>query len=131
MMYDDMTKSHPKLDNGMVWCKTCGRSQKVDSAVCLRSGWPKCCGYTMTIDPPEEWNNPHPTGDQEGRQMENDELKFFVPQPKWSVIPWPGCNVQWSFPARPCLWNRIWYYLIFGWKFKRFKGDQNDNEGQA
>jgi hypothetical protein len=20
----------------------------------MRSGWPKCCGYTMTIDSPEE-----------------------------------------------------------------------------
>jgi len=35
-----------------VWCKKCGREQAVDAARCLASGWPKCCGYTMTIDDP-------------------------------------------------------------------------------
>ena len=53
-MYNHMKKSHPKLERGLVWCRTCGRKQKVDSAECLASGWPKCCGYTMTIDAPEE-----------------------------------------------------------------------------
>ena len=33
-----------------VWCRTCNQSQPIDAAECLRSGWPKCCGYTMTID---------------------------------------------------------------------------------
>ena len=46
--------SHAKLKRGMVWCRTCGKSQKVDSSNCIRDGWPKCCGYTMTIDSPEE-----------------------------------------------------------------------------
>ena len=45
---------HPSLLRGIVWCKRCGRSQKVDSSVCLRSGWPECCGETMTIDSPAE-----------------------------------------------------------------------------
>ena len=45
---------HPKLSRGMVWCTTCGGSQRVDSGDCLSNGWPKCCGYTMTIDSPEE-----------------------------------------------------------------------------
>lgn len=36
-----------------VWCRTCGRSEKVDAALCLRHGWPKCCEATMTIDNPE------------------------------------------------------------------------------
>ena len=45
---------HPSLRRGMVWCTTCGRSEKVSSAHCLQNGWPKCCGYTMTIDSPEE-----------------------------------------------------------------------------
>ncbi len=36
-----------------VYCRTCGSSQPVDSAECLTSGWPKCCGYTMTIDKPD------------------------------------------------------------------------------
>ncbi len=45
---------HPKLERGRVWCRECGASQAVDSGRCLRSGWPKCCGYTMTIDSPHE-----------------------------------------------------------------------------
>lgn len=45
---------HPKLTRNRVWCRTCGRSQAVDSNQALRQGWPKCCGYTMTIDSPEE-----------------------------------------------------------------------------
>ena len=35
-----------------VWCRSCGRSEPVDAAECLARGWPKCCGYTMTIDAP-------------------------------------------------------------------------------
>lgn len=54
-MYKEMANSHPKLQRGMVWCRTCKRSLKVDSAECLRSGWPECHGETMTIDPPDEW----------------------------------------------------------------------------
>lgn len=38
----------------MVWCKKCGRSQKVNPAECFQHGWPECCGETMTIDSPEE-----------------------------------------------------------------------------
>lgn len=53
-MYDDMVLGAPQLQRGMVWCKTCGRSQKVDAADCLRHGWPKCHGYTMTLDAPNE-----------------------------------------------------------------------------
>lgn len=45
----------PALQRGQVWCRTCRRTEKADSAACLRKGWPKCCGYTMTIDPPETW----------------------------------------------------------------------------
>jgi Zn finger protein HypA/HybF involved in hydrogenase expression len=53
-LHDKLAQSHPKLQRGMVWCRTCGRSEKVDSAECLRTGWPKCCGHTMTIDAPTE-----------------------------------------------------------------------------
>ena len=56
-MYDTLAKSHPSLERGQVWCKTCGRSEKVDSAHCLKKGWPECCGYTMTIDHPDSWKN--------------------------------------------------------------------------
>lgn len=54
-LHEKLAKSHPKLERGQVWCRQCGHTQRVDSAVALRHGWPKHCGYTMTIDPPEEW----------------------------------------------------------------------------
>lgn len=45
---------HPKLSRNRVWCRQCGRTRRADSGMCLSHGWPKCCGYTMTIDSPEE-----------------------------------------------------------------------------
>lgn len=51
---EDASASHPKLSRGQVWCRTCGHTQKVDSAVAMRVGWPKHCGFTMTIDAPDE-----------------------------------------------------------------------------
>lgn len=53
-IHDKIAASHPKLTRGMVWCRHCGRSQNVNSAHALAAGWPKCCGFTMTIDAPEE-----------------------------------------------------------------------------
>lgn len=53
-LYDVFANSHPKLKRGRVWCTECGRSEPVDSAVALAFGWPKCCGYTMTLDAPNE-----------------------------------------------------------------------------
>ena len=53
-MYEQIVKDVPQLIRGMCWCTVCGRSQIVDSANALQHGWPKCCGYTMTIDSPEE-----------------------------------------------------------------------------
>lgn len=44
----------PQLRRGIVWCTVCGHSERVDSARALAHGWPKHCGYTMTIDSPEE-----------------------------------------------------------------------------
>lgn len=47
-----------KLDRGRVWCTVCGNTQMVNAKaiVWFSDGmhWPKCCGYTMTIDSPEE-----------------------------------------------------------------------------
>lgn len=54
MLYEKIASVIPQLRRGIVWCRTCGRSQHVDSAQALAHGWPKCCGYTMTIDSPEE-----------------------------------------------------------------------------
>lgn len=53
-LHEKLSKCHPSLARNKVWCKKCGREQKVDSAKCLSKGWPKCCGDTMTIDSPEE-----------------------------------------------------------------------------
>lgn len=44
----------PSLSRGRVWCLMCGHTEAVDSARCLREGWPRHCGVTMTIDSPEE-----------------------------------------------------------------------------
>ncbi len=48
----------PQLRRGRVWCRTCGATRRVDSGDCLAHGWPKCCGYTMTIDSPAEQRSP-------------------------------------------------------------------------
>jgi hypothetical protein len=53
-LHDKLAQSHPSLSRGMVWCRQCGWSQSVSSAHAFKHGWPKCCGYTMTIDSPEE-----------------------------------------------------------------------------
>jgi hypothetical protein len=46
----NIAKAHSKLFPGKVWCKKCGSSRSVDSSGCLATGWPECCGETMTID---------------------------------------------------------------------------------
>ncbi len=53
-MLHEIAKQIPQLARGRVWCSQCGKTQRVDSASAMRNGWPKCCGYTMTIDSPEE-----------------------------------------------------------------------------
>lgn len=50
---DQLAISNVRLIRGRVWCRSCGGTKPVDCARCLRSGWPKCCGATMTIDAPE------------------------------------------------------------------------------
>lgn len=54
MNYDRLADSIPQLKRGRVWCRVCGHSQAVDAADCLRTGWPKHCLQTMTIDSPDE-----------------------------------------------------------------------------
>lgn len=53
-LHEKIAGSHPKLARGQVWCRTCGRTQKVNTPGALQHGWPKCCGFTMTIDSPDE-----------------------------------------------------------------------------
>jgi hypothetical protein len=59
-IYEKMAASHPSLARGRVWCRTCGNEQAVNAAHSLRNGWPKCCGYTMTIDHPSTWRSTTP-----------------------------------------------------------------------
>lgn len=47
-LHERLAQSHPSLTRGQVWCRSCGATQKVNSAGAMRFGWPKCCGYTMT-----------------------------------------------------------------------------------
>lgn len=44
----------PKIARGLVWCTSCGAMRSVHGGKCMRSGWPLCCGQTMTIDSPAE-----------------------------------------------------------------------------
>lgn len=53
-IYDGLANCHPSILRGKVWCTVCGKEQAVIAKTCFRDGWPECCGYTMTIDSPEE-----------------------------------------------------------------------------
>lgn len=53
-IHDAIARDVPQLRRGQVWCRTCGRMQRVDGAGALRTSCPRCCGHTMTIDSPEE-----------------------------------------------------------------------------
>ncbi len=48
-LHRSIVEAVPQLKRGRVWCHTCGRMQRVDSGNCLAHGWPRCCGYTMSI----------------------------------------------------------------------------------
>jgi len=37
-----------------VYCHRCGRTESADAHACLTGGWPRCCGETMSMDPPNE-----------------------------------------------------------------------------
>lgn len=53
-IHESIANDVPKIKRGQVWCRECGHTEKVDGAECLARGWPKHCGYTMTIDAPNE-----------------------------------------------------------------------------
>ena len=53
-VHDKLAGSHASLLRGRVWCTSCANTRQVDVTQCLKLGWPKCCGVTMTIDSPEE-----------------------------------------------------------------------------
>lgn len=38
-----------------VKCVECGREERPDHGRSLKSGWPKCCGYTMRLESTKEF----------------------------------------------------------------------------
>lgn len=48
-LYDKMVAGSEQLKRGLCRCKKCKKIKSVDSALCLRNGWPKCCGETMEL----------------------------------------------------------------------------------
>jgi hypothetical protein len=54
LLHEKIASEVQQLARGQCWCVWCGRMQRVDGAQCLRTGWPMCCGQTMTIDSPQE-----------------------------------------------------------------------------
>jgi len=48
--YKAMVKQNPLLRRGQVQCRICKKIIDVDSSECLKRGWQKCHGYTMTLD---------------------------------------------------------------------------------
>lgn len=53
-MAEDLAKI-PQFKRGQVWCLECGHIQKTNGVKnTFGDGWPKCCGYTMSLDSPEE-----------------------------------------------------------------------------
>ena len=75
MLHEKIAREIPQLARGQVWCRQCGSTQRTDSAEAMRSGWPKCCGMTMTIDSPDEQKrlaqkatNEQRSGESEGRR---------------------------------------------------------------
>lgn len=63
--WNQVVAAVPQLARGQVWCRQCGHTQKVGAAGALSNGWPKHCGYTMTIDSPEEQARANNTGEQQ------------------------------------------------------------------
>ncbi|MGY3393403.1 hypothetical protein ACVWW6_005994 [Bradyrhizobium sp. USDA 3311] len=57
VLYEEIARSHPSLLNGKVFCARCGKPRQVDAAKCLRDGWPKCCGCSMSLAPAEASNS--------------------------------------------------------------------------
>jgi hypothetical protein len=53
-LHDKLASCHPSLQRGQVWCRQCGYTESASSAYAFKHGWPKHCGYTMTIDAPED-----------------------------------------------------------------------------
>ena len=55
--------------------------------------------------------------------IDSKDIGFHLPpDPKWEVSPFgKESMIKVLMPERPCLWNRIWMRLFFGWKFEDYK----------
>ena len=53
-LHAKLAQCHWKIRRGTVWCQECGTRRDVDPESCFASGWPTCCGYTMSLDSPKE-----------------------------------------------------------------------------
>lgn len=38
-LYAKLSASHPALERGQVWCRSCGATRRIQSAFALRMGW--------------------------------------------------------------------------------------------
>lgn len=48
-IYKKIVSENKSLRDGFVQCGKCKTKLTVDSAKCLRKGWPTCCGQTMNL----------------------------------------------------------------------------------
>lgn len=54
MSFADDLNSIPQVKRAIVHCPDCGRTESVKDSHPFLGGWPKCCGFTMFLDTPEE-----------------------------------------------------------------------------
>lgn len=53
LAFENALSEIPQIKRGKVFCHQCGNVEAISSAN-FRAGWPNCCGYTMSLDSPEE-----------------------------------------------------------------------------
>ncbi|WP_067453855.1 hypothetical protein [Devosia elaeis] len=90
-LHDKIAADVSQIARDLVWCRECGRAQRVDGANALRHGWPKCCGRTMTIDHPSTWEAGELAGAVEGwqRRAETAEAQVLrLTEEKEAILAW-------------------------------------------
>lgn len=54
-VYQRIIDSNPQIKRGIVWCQRCDRKVRINPYQTLSTrSWPQCCGFTMTVESPEE-----------------------------------------------------------------------------
>ena len=46
----DAVMEHSLMKKNELSCRHCGKKIKYDNRIAMKYGYPKCCGYTMTVD---------------------------------------------------------------------------------